>query len=92
MKSENEGRAPRRRGNGQGTAIKRGNTWTAVWTVELYVEPGTLKLKQRQKWKGGFATKREALNYAARRGKTKAHAPGLLEQLVGGRAARPLQV
>ena len=29
MKSENEGRAPRRRGNGQGTAIKRGNTWTA---------------------------------------------------------------
>lgn len=65
MKSENEGRAPRRRGNGQGTAIKRGNTWTAIWTVELYVEPETLKLKQRQKWKGGFATKREALNYAA---------------------------
>lgn len=58
-------RAPRRRGNGQGTAIKRGNTWTAVWTVEVYVEPGTMRLKQRQKWKGGFATKREALIYAA---------------------------
>lgn len=26
----------RTRGNGQGTAIKRGNTWTAIWTVEIY--------------------------------------------------------
>lgn len=88
-------RAPRRRGNGQGTAIKRGSTWSAVWTVEVYVEPGTMKLRQRQKWKGGFATKREALNYAANppaEEKRQAHAARLLEQLVGGRAARSLQV
>ena len=29
----------RTRGNGQGSAIKRGNTWTAIWTTEIYPRP-----------------------------------------------------
>jgi len=54
---------PSKRGNGQGTAIKRGKTWTAIWTIGLAVEDG--KLRQVRKSKGGFRTKTEALAYAA---------------------------
>lgn len=56
-------KARRKRGNGTGSAVKRGNTWSAVWTEEIYLEDG--KLRQRQRWKGGFRTKAEALQYAA---------------------------
>ena len=52
-----------RRGNGQGTAAKRGNTWTALWTLGFAVQDG--KLKQKRGSKGGFKTKKEALAYAA---------------------------
>lgn len=52
-----------RRGNGQGTAVKRGNTWTAIWTVGFAVEDG--KLHQKRKSKGGFRTKKDALAYAS---------------------------
>lgn len=52
-----------KRGNGQGTAYKRGSTWTAVWTVGFAVEDG--KLQQKRKTKGGFRTKKEALAYAS---------------------------
>lgn len=52
-----------RRGNGQGTAIKRGSTWTAIWTLGYAVKDG--KLQQKRKTKGGFRTKKEALAYAA---------------------------
>lgn len=52
---------PRKRGNGQGTAIKRGKTWTAICSVASYVEDD--KLKRIRRTKGGFATKREALAY-----------------------------
>lgn len=52
------------RGNNQGTAIKRGKTWTAVWSKPRYVdEKGVVHYPRG--WKGGFATKREALIYAA---------------------------
>lgn len=52
------------RGNKQGTAIKRGNTWTAVWTESRYLdEDGKLHYKRR--WKGGFKNKTEALAFAA---------------------------
>lgn len=51
------------RGNGQGSAYKRGNTWTARWTTEIYVSDG--KLHQKQKTKGGFKNKTAALAYAA---------------------------
>ena len=53
----------RRRGRGQGTARKRGSTWTAVWTAGFVVEDG--KLRQIRHSKGGFATKTAALAYAA---------------------------
>lgn len=55
----------RTRGNGQGTAIKRGSTWTAIWTVETYPDPETRKVHQRRRWKGGFKSKTAALAYAA---------------------------
>lgn len=52
------------RGNKQGTAIKRGKTWTAVWSKPRYVAPDG-SVRYPRGWKGGFATKREALLYAA---------------------------
>lgn len=64
---------PKKRGNGQGTVRKRGNTWTAIWTVGWKtLEDGTLQ--QVTKTKGGFATKTAALQFSANpeadRGKT----------------------
>ncbi len=54
----------RTRGNGQGTAIKRGSSWTAIWTECQYIgEDG--KLHYRRRWKGGFKTKTAALAFAA---------------------------
>lgn len=53
------------RGNGQGTAIKRGNTWTAIWTTEVYPDTKEKKIHQKRRWKGGFKTKTAALAYAA---------------------------
>lgn len=47
----------RMRGNGQGTVYKRGRTWTASYT---YGWAGPRPLKRT---KGGFATKREAIDY-----------------------------
>lgn len=52
-----------KRGNGQGSARKRGKTWTAIWTLGTVVEDG--KLRQIRQTKGGFRTKTEALSYAA---------------------------
>ena len=56
-------RQSRRRGNGQGTAIKRGKTWTAIYSEPSYVDEDG-KLHYPRKWKGGFATKNDALKYA----------------------------
>lgn len=52
------------RGNGQGTAIKRGRTWTAVVTMDWIMpnDPAKPKIPIR-KSKGGFATKAEAIAY-----------------------------
>ena len=52
------------RGNGQGTAYKRGNSWTACVTVGwiLPEDPSKPKVPVR-KTKGGFKTKKEAINY-----------------------------
>lgn len=47
----------RMRGNGQGTAYKRGRTWTAVY---IY---GWNDGKPLKRTKGGFRTKREALDH-----------------------------
>jgi len=59
-------RQKRKRGNGQGTAIKRGKTWTAVWTESLVItDPDSKKIKQVRRWKGGFSSETKALAYAA---------------------------
>ena len=52
-----------KRGNGQGSARKRGRTWTAIWTLGTVVEEG--RLRQIRQTKGGFRTKTDALAYAA---------------------------
>jgi len=46
----------KKRGNGQGTVYKRGNTWQA----EVNMMCGDIR---RRAYKGGFATKREAVAY-----------------------------
>lgn len=54
------------RGNGQGTAYKRGNTWTAKVILryeKIETEDGVIKEKAVPKTKGGFKTKTEALAY-----------------------------
>lgn len=58
-------RTQRKRGNGQGTAIKRGRSWTAVWTEELQLLEQQRDIRQVRRWKGGFPTKTAALAYAA---------------------------
>lgn len=63
MANNTTNRTPKSRGNGQGCAIKRGKTWTAIWTEEFYVDGGNLH--QRRRWKGGFKTKTAALAFAA---------------------------
>lgn len=57
-------RTPKARGNGQGTAFKRGNTWTASVTVgwKLPEDPSKPKIPVKRT-KGGFRTKKEAIAY-----------------------------
>lgn len=52
------------RGNGQGTAFKRGKTWTAKWSLPAYIDENG-KLHHPRKTKGGFQTKKAALAYAS---------------------------
>lgn len=54
---------PKARGNGQGTAIKRGNTWEARVVVGYHLNAEGTKLIDIRKTKGGFKTKRDALAY-----------------------------
>lgn len=58
-------RSARKRGNGTGTVFKRGSKWYAQVTRYIYTEEEDGKIKQirRYKTKGGFSTKREALDY-----------------------------
>ena len=51
------------RGNGTGTVYRRGKTWTAAKTLGYYVSED--KLHREVRTKGGFKTKREALEYLA---------------------------
>ena len=53
----------KKRGNGQGTAVKRGNTWTGIRSgYEFHDEEGNYHRKRPTK--GGFKTKKEALLWA----------------------------
>lgn len=54
-------RKPRARGNGQGTAFKRGSTWTAQVTIGITKDENGKIIKRQYRTKGGFKTKREAL-------------------------------
>ena len=62
---EKPGRAPKARGNGQGTAFKRGNTWTASVTVGWKYPNGDITKPKYpvKKTKGGFKSKKEAIEY-----------------------------
>lgn len=50
----------KKRGNGQGSAYKRGKTWTVAVTVGRYSTGAYKRIR-----KGGFATKREAMEYVS---------------------------
>lgn len=73
---------PKKRGNGTGTAFKRGRYWYAQVTLysTVAIVDGQSKLIRKRRTKGGFATKREALEYieTLRKGQGKT-APTLLE-------------
>lgn len=53
----------KKRGNGQGTAIKRGNTWTGIRPGYDYHDDDGYH--RRRPTKGGFKTKKEALSWAS---------------------------
>ena len=75
-------RNPRRRGNGTGSIIKRGKTYTAISPGTSYVithEDGKKSLKRNRSWKGGFKTKAEANEYLANLEEARKRAPTLAE-------------
>ena len=51
------------RGNGTGTAFKRGNTWTAQVVYDRVYVADDKPLKKLTRSKGGFKTRDEALRY-----------------------------
>lgn len=53
------------RANGTGCAVRRGSTWTCVVTMDWVADPNdpSKPKKAIRKTKGGFKTKRDALNY-----------------------------
>lgn len=76
-KDTNTTRNPKRRGNGQGTVIKRGKTWTAIYNAATYLDGD--KVCRKRISKSGFATKRDALAYI----------PALMMQATGTNAVNP---
>lgn len=73
-------RKGRTRPNGAGTAFKRGRTWYAQVTVGWKTDASD-NARAIRRTKGGFKTKREALEYCAvlRQDKPKATAPKIFE-------------
>lgn len=70
---------PKKRGNGQGTAIKRGKTWTGFRPGYSYHDENGVKHRVRPS-KGGFLTKKDALAWAAgSRTDSNAPAPRLID-------------
>jgi len=58
-------KSPKKRGNGQGTVFKRGDTWVAQKTIYFYVNEQDGKSKKVRKYatKYGFKNKKDAVNY-----------------------------
>ena len=70
-------RQAHKRGNGQGTAYKRGKTWTGVRAGYQYTdEDGNHRKRQT---KGGFSTKKEALEWASTKTFLETHSPKMIE-------------
>ena len=61
-RQERSPKGKRTRANGTGTAYKRGQTWTARITIGFYQDEDG-NLHQKYKTRGGFRTKKEALEY-----------------------------
>ena len=70
-------RQAHKRGNGQGTAYKRGKTWTGVRAGYQFTDDEGLHRKRQTK--GGFATKKEALEWASTKTFLETHSPKLIE-------------
>ena len=70
-------RQTHKRGNGQGTAYKRGKTWTGVRAGYQYTDDEGNHRKRQTK--GGFATKKEALEWASSKTVVETHSPKLIE-------------
>lgn len=69
---------PKKRGNGQGTAIKRGKTWTGFSPGYSFTgEDG--KLHRVRPSKGGFSTKKEALLWASSQKSVEKPLPRLID-------------
>ena len=70
-------RQTHKRGNGQGTAYKRGKTWTGVRAGYQYTDDEGNHRKRQTK--GGFATKKEALEWASTKTFLETHSPKMIE-------------
>jgi integrase len=63
LSPEQKKRRPKSRGNGTGTAFKRGSTWTAQVVYDRVIVADDKPLKKLTRSKGGFKTRDEALRY-----------------------------
>lgn len=70
-------RTARKRGNGQGTAVRRGKTWTGFRAGYQFVDDDGLHRIRPSK--GGFATKKEALEWASSTTELRDGSPKLIE-------------
>ena len=70
-------RTARKRGNGQGTAVRRGKTWTGFRAGYQFVDDDGLHRIRPSK--GGFATKKEALAWAANETEVNEGSPKLID-------------
>lgn len=70
-------RQAHKRGNGQGTAYKRGKTWTGQRPGYTFTDDSGLhRVRPR---KGGFTTKREALEWACTKTELETHSPKVID-------------
>ena len=76
-KRQDAQRQAHKRGNGQGTAYKRGKTWTGVRAGYQFTDDEGLHRKRQTK--GGFATKKDALEWASTDSTLETHSKKLIE-------------
>ena len=76
-KRQDVSRSSHKRGNGQGTAIRRGKTWTGIRPGYQYTDD--TGLHRIRPSKGGFATKKDALEWASTVTNLETHSPKMIE-------------